>query len=315
MRTLSKKQTTLKKRFSVIVATYNREDYIRATIDSVFKQTFTDFEFIIVDDGSTDSTWEIIQSYRRGIKSIRQANQGSEATFRKGASLAGAEYLAFLDSDDLFMPHALSVYNRIVEEFNAPPVIMGSMQRFMDGDDVRVNVGNKDEIEVLKYRDYLSKEISMGLAQSIIVMKKSAFDEANTVIGRNGVYLYNNDYNLMLQAGTHGPCLIVKNPITVAYRQHKKQNSLNIEKMGIGLLSLMSMTQKGQCFGGKKRLFEKYAYLGGPVVEWTVKSFGVRLPGLAFSLLINGWPMVAASMIRKIFFRFRRTRPIVLAME
>jgi GT2 family glycosyltransferase len=309
------KEKSMKKRFSVIVAAYNREDYIRETIDSVYNQTFKDFEFIIVDDGSTDRTWEIIQSYGNGIKSLRQNNQGSEATFRKGASLANGEYLAFLDSDDLLMPHALSVYNRIIEKCNTPPVIMGAMKRFMDGDDVGADVANQWGIEVLKYRDYLSKEIGMGLAQSIIVMKKTAFDEANTMIGRNGIYLYNNDYNLMLQAGTHGPCLIVKRPVTVAYRQHKKQNSLNVEKMGKGLLVLMNMTRNGQCFGGKKRMFEKYAYLGGPIVEWTAKALEVHRPGIAFALLIHGWPMVAAAVIRKIWFRFFRTAPIVLPVD
>lgn len=301
------------KLFSVIIAAYNREKYIRETIDSVLNQSFTNYELIIVDDGSTDKTWEIIQSYGNKIISLCQSNQGSEATFRKGASLASGEYLAFLDSDDLFLPRALSVYNKIIRTFNSPPIIMGALKRFMDGEDVQMDEG--DKIEVFKYRDYLSKEIPMGLAQSIIVMRRTVFEEVNNSINSLGEYLFNYDYNLMLQTGTHGPCIIVKSPITVAYRQHKKQNSLNVNKMSQGVLSLIKMVRQRRCFGGRKRTFDKYAYLGGPIAEWTRKSVQTQKPILAYTLLINGWPMLVAAAVRKLLIRFNRSASVVIPIE
>ena len=69
----------MEKLFSVVIASYNREKYIRQTIDSVLSQTFKDYEIIVVDDGSTDRTKNILQSYGTRIKIIYQVNQGSRS--------------------------------------------------------------------------------------------------------------------------------------------------------------------------------------------------------------------------------------------
>ncbi len=301
----------MKRRFSVVIAAYNRENYIRQAIDSVLSQTFTDYEIIVVDDGSTDRTGEVLQTYGDRIRNIRQKNQGSEATFRRGASLATGEYLAFLDSDDLFMPCALKTYDAIIRELGSPPLILGAMVRFQDEQIVEADAGDTETIEVLKYRDYLSKEIAMGMAQSIIVMRRTTFEE---IIKANKPSPYRlNDYRLILQAGTHSPCVIVKKPITVGYRQHAGQNSLNVEKMALGVLSLIRMVRRGQSFGGWSRFFAKCAYLGGPIYEWTRKALNQKRSGLAFILLMNGWPMVLVAALRKLSLFFRRpVAPLII---
>jgi glycosyltransferase involved in cell wall biosynthesis len=305
------------KRFSVVIEAYNRENYIRQTIDSVLSQTFKDYEIIVVDDGSTDRTQEVLKTYDDRIRYIRQANQGSEATFRKGASLATGEYLAFLDSDDLFMPCALSTYDAIIKELDAPPLIVGSMIRFRDDHVVQEDAGNKQIIEVLKYRDYLSKEIGMGMVQSIIVMRRTTFEEISGARDKSASpYLFNYDYNLILQAGTHGPCVIVKRPVTVAYRQHESQNSSNVIKMVQGVLSLIRMVRSGRSFGGWSRLLAKCAYLGGPVYEWSRKAINQKRFWLAFTLLMNGWPMVLIAALRKFSLYFRRpTAPLIIELN
>ncbi len=302
----------MQKRFSVVIAAYNRENYIRQTIDSVLSQTFADYEIIVVDDGSTDRTQDVLQSYGDRIRSIRQVNQGSEATFRKGASLATGEYLAFLDSDDLFMPYALSTYDTIIRELDSPPLIIGSMIRFTDDQPVQTEAADAKTIEVLKYRDYLSKEIGMGMTQSIIVMNRMTFEEILEANKSESSHRL-NDYRLILQAGTHCPCVIVKKPVTVAYRQHAGQNSLNVEKMALGVLALIHMVRRGQSFGGRSRFLAKCAYLGGPVYEWTRKALNRRRLGLAFMLFVNGWPMVMVAALRKISLYFRRpTSPMII---
>jgi glycosyltransferase involved in cell wall biosynthesis len=306
----------MQKRFSVVIAAYNRGNYIRQTIDSVLSQTFKDYEIIVVDDGSTDRTQEVLQTYGERIRSMRQVNQGSEATFRKGASLATGEYLAFLDSDDLFMPCALATYDTIIRELDSPPLIIGSMIRFRDGQTVATDAGNTQIIEVLKYRDYLSKEISMGMAQSIIVMRRTTFEEINGARDKSAGPYVLNDYHLILQAGTHGPCVIVRKPITVAYRQHAGQNSLNVEKMAGGVLSLIRMVRRGRSFGGWSRLLAKCAYLGGPVYEWCKKALKSDRPELAFKLLIHGWPMLLVAALRKTRFKLlRTTTPLTIKNE
>ena len=93
-------------RFSVLIPTYNREMHVRQAIDSVLSQTFKNYELFVIDDGSTDGTTQVLQSYGTRIRSLRQQNQGPEVARNNAASQVSGEYLAFLDSDDLFMPCA-----------------------------------------------------------------------------------------------------------------------------------------------------------------------------------------------------------------
>jgi glycosyltransferase involved in cell wall biosynthesis len=296
----------MKKRFSVIIATYNREDYLRQAIDSVLAQTFKDYELIVVDDGSTDSTQEILLSYGTRITAIRQMNQGSEIAYITGVSLANGAYLAFLDSDDLFLPNTLDTYTKIIHELDSPPVIIGAASLFWHEQDFKPHYGNASVIEVLKYRDYLSKDVGIGLTQSRIVMQKSVFEK---VYGPQGKALpcYMNDYNLMLHAGIYGPCVITRHPTTVAYRQHESQGSRNVDKMANAVLILIHTVQSGHCSDGRARLLAKYAYLGGPIAEWRKKAMKNNLPELALKLLLKGWPMLTVALIRRFTYLFRRT--------
>ena len=91
-------------RFSVLMPAYNREKYVSQAIDSVLSQVFTDYELFVIDDGSTDKTLRVLESYRTRIKVLRQANQGPEVARNKAAALARGEYLVLLDSDDVFLP-------------------------------------------------------------------------------------------------------------------------------------------------------------------------------------------------------------------
>ncbi len=88
---------------SVIITTYNRADYIKYSIDSVLKQTYDFFELIIIDDGSTDNTVDIIKTYNdKRIRYFYQRNFGQNFARNYGLQLSKGEYAAFLDSDDVW---------------------------------------------------------------------------------------------------------------------------------------------------------------------------------------------------------------------
>ncbi len=94
---------------SVIVPVYNVEAYITTTLQSVLAQTFTDFEVLVVDDGSGDQSIELVKQFTdRRIKVIQQANRGLAGARNTGIRNAQGEYLAFLDSDDLWLPEKLA---------------------------------------------------------------------------------------------------------------------------------------------------------------------------------------------------------------
>lgn len=104
--------------FSIIIPTFNRAHIIRNAIEGVMMQTFTDFELIISDDGSTDNTEEIITPLLKDsrIKYIKQSNKGVCAARNFGANLATGRYLLFLDSDDSISENWLLDFHSIAQK-------------------------------------------------------------------------------------------------------------------------------------------------------------------------------------------------------
>jgi glycosyltransferase involved in cell wall biosynthesis len=94
---------------SIIIPTYQSERFISDAIDSVLAQTFKDYEIIIIDDGSTDHTQEVLKKYSdlENIKLIWQSNQGPAAARNFGIKKSSGEYIAFLDADDIWLPNKL----------------------------------------------------------------------------------------------------------------------------------------------------------------------------------------------------------------
>lgn len=100
---------------SVIVPAYNAERFISQAIDSVLNQTYWDYEIIVVNDGSTDGTIEVLCPYKDLTIYIEQENRKLPAARNAGVRAAGGNYLAFLDSDDLFLPEKLSAQVRYLD--------------------------------------------------------------------------------------------------------------------------------------------------------------------------------------------------------
>lgn len=106
-------------RVSVVTPVYNGEKFLQATIDSLMAQTFTDWEWVVVDDGSTDSTPRILEEMKDSRKIyIRQPNGGEAVARNTGLSRVRGEFVAFLDADDLYLPNALA---DLVETMDAHP--------------------------------------------------------------------------------------------------------------------------------------------------------------------------------------------------
>jgi glycosyltransferase involved in cell wall biosynthesis len=93
---------------SIIIPAYNAESTIGKAIENVLSQSDLDTEIIVVDDGSTDGTPQILERYENSIRVIRQSNAGAAAARNAGVAATKGEYLAFLDADDLWLPGRLS---------------------------------------------------------------------------------------------------------------------------------------------------------------------------------------------------------------
>ncbi len=101
---------------SVVIPTYNRARRVRRAIDSALAQTCRNFEVIVVDDGSQDETQSVLAHYGRRIRVIRQANKGPAAARNLGIREANHELIAFLDSDDVWVPEKLEIQRSILQD-------------------------------------------------------------------------------------------------------------------------------------------------------------------------------------------------------
>jgi glycosyltransferase involved in cell wall biosynthesis len=105
--------------FSVIIPTYNRASFIKKTIDSVLGQSHANFELLVIDDGSTDNTQEIISSITDPrIQYIKKQNEERAVARNYGANIANGEFVNFLDSDDLLYPNHLETANDLIVKNN-----------------------------------------------------------------------------------------------------------------------------------------------------------------------------------------------------
>ena len=105
-------------RFSVIIPIYNKEKDVETTIKSVLNQTYIDYEIILVDDGSTDNSLNIVNAIEDDrIQIFTKQNEGVSKTRNYGITKAKAEYIAFLDADDYWYPNHLEILHNLIKKF------------------------------------------------------------------------------------------------------------------------------------------------------------------------------------------------------
>lgn len=177
---------------TVLMSVYNGERYLKEAIDSILTQTFTDFEFIIIDDASTDKTPEILNSYHDNrIKIIRNdKNIGLTKSLNKGLEFSNGLYIARMDADDVSLPDR---FMKEVAFLNTYPeiAVVGTASYIIDqeGNVIRILIPSKSP----RYCDFLKKnQIIHGsiMLRRSILKKYSGYDE---------LFRYCQDYALWLQ--------------------------------------------------------------------------------------------------------------------
>lgn len=157
---------------SVIIPTYNSQDYICECINSILKQNYNNMEIIIVDDGSTDATIEVINSSFNkcsNIKVIAKKNGGASTARNLGISVASGEYILFIDSDDLLYDHMLNRVIEIVKKDNLD-VLLFSGKSFFDND-----------ISKTEWEDYRYKGQYSGITCGSEVLRKTLDNDDNVI--------------------------------------------------------------------------------------------------------------------------------------
>ncbi len=187
---------------SVLTTCYNREAYLAATIESVLSQSFTDYEYIIVDDCSADSTHEIAKLYEKKDSRIRvyknENNLGDYPNRNKAASLAQGKYLKYLDSDDLMYPHCLDVMVRCMEEH--PDAGLG-LVKLHTQDRPLPSLFNPSE----SYHEHFLGKGLFGNAPGSAIIHRMRFESLGQFSGRR----YIGDYECWMKLASHFPLVLI----------------------------------------------------------------------------------------------------------
>lgn len=164
-------------KISVVIPTYNRALYIKEAIDSALAQTHGDVEVIVVDDSSTDDTARIVSSYTGKVKYILQENRERGAARNAGIRDSAGEYVAFLDSDDAWMPdHLERCLASLLSHEGAGVAFSGSF--LMDEDGRIIERLPASDFGRDQLKDIVSKFSSRGCNASSCLIKRDVFDKA-----------------------------------------------------------------------------------------------------------------------------------------
>jgi len=208
---------------TVLMSVYNGEKYLREAIDSILKQTFKDFEFLIINDGSTDSTAEILKSYQDPrIKIINnEKNVGLTKSLNEGLKLAKGEYIARMDADDISMPERLQKQVNILER--KPDLgVVGTWCYIIDEkDNIKYEVKDDRNPVILRWKLLFDNVF----VHSSVMMRKKAYEDNG---GYNLELEASQDYDLWSRIAKEWQIGLV--PRILCHWRERTEHSITIEK-------------------------------------------------------------------------------------
>jgi glycosyltransferase involved in cell wall biosynthesis len=203
---------------SVIIPTYNRGWIVQEAIGSVLDQDFTDYELIVVDDGSDDNTPALLAAYGSAITVLDQPNRGVSAARNHGIAAASGQLVAFLDSDDLWLPRKLSTQVEFFKDHSDAAISQTQERWIRNG--VRVNPGQRHR----KFSGMIF-EHSLALclvSPSAVMLKKSLFDDVGVFDEQLPAC---EDYDLWLRISCRYPVHLIDAPLIIKRGGHADQLS------------------------------------------------------------------------------------------
>ena len=236
------KTTSKKLIVSVIIPTYNRKKYVTKAIDSVLRQTYDDYEIIVIDDGSTDNTRESLEKYRNKILYIYQQNSGVSAARNAGIRLAKGEWVAFLDSDDEWIPEYLSWQ---MKQLHQSPQVFTYITNSIDisANGIKINrfLGTKllDKFKgssciilerpfytVIKYHPWA---VQSAMMRRDVLLSTGLFNTGLTIA---------EDLDLMARMALKGPFKICNKVLVHIYRREESIENLTAHVVNEGVFTL-----------------------------------------------------------------------------
>lgn len=211
-------------KISVIIPTHNRDKYIEKAIKSVLKQTYKNYEIIVVDDGSTDKTEKIVKRFvkkhPKKVRYIYQKNKGPSAARNTGIKKAKGKYIALLDSDDEFLPKKLK---RQIAYIKKRPKCRFLYTWYYNSNkngkiDSKRRTKRCRSREALQYKLYTRQ---FTIRTSTVLIEKKVFEKTGLF---NENYWYSQDWDMWLRIANYHRGYCLQEPLA-KYRQHDSNRS------------------------------------------------------------------------------------------
>lgn len=200
---------------SVIIPTYNSATFISEAIESVLMQSYSPYEIIIIDDGSTDGTEEIVKKFGTKVQYVYQENQGPSPARNKGIKMANGNYVAFIDADDVWMPESLSCHVDQFKEFNNLDISIGLT--------CKMGFNKTSDIDIKKAK----QESALHLSLCASLIKKSVFNDVGFF---DEDLILSQDTDWFLRAREAEKRIAISRELVSLYRRHSN-NRTNNKKM------------------------------------------------------------------------------------
>ena len=257
---------------TVLMPVYNASNYLNEAIESILNQSFIDFEFLIINDGSTDQSEEIIMSYKdariRYIK--KEENQRLIATLNEGFKLAKGKYIVRMDADDISLPKRLEKQFRFMEG-NSQIVLSGSWcESFGDNRGISKYQTNHDAIKFkMMYQCHI--------VHPTIIIRKSILDTINPKFDPN--FIHAEDYELFVRIGENH--LLANIPeVLLKYRVHSKSISNTYTEIQLkNSAEIRTRIFKNLGFSISKELLDDYIKLNYQDYK-NINSSGIQIKNM-----------------------------------
>ncbi|AXV38920.1 glycosyltransferase [Methanobacterium sp. BAmetb5] len=203
----------MKPKISVIIRTYNSSNFIKKSIQSVLNQTINpqSFEIVVIDDGSTDDTLKVLNSYEDQLKVFPYESNGPINAINIGLDKARGDYFILLDSDDTFIPETLKIFLKVIEDEKVDFVYSDYLE-----------LTEKDEIKLVSLKNNIFNSVAGG-----IVFKKSAVEE----VGKYDEQLFFPEYDLLLKLIKKGSTY--KHIPKPLFKYYRRDDSLTSNKKAV----------------------------------------------------------------------------------
>lgn len=262
-------------KYSVVIPLYNKQKYIEQTIRSVLNQTYKDYEVIVVDDGSTDDSFNLASQFQtNGVKVVRQCNQGVSSARNQGIGLASGEYIAFLDADDEWKCDYLASIDELVEQFGQSDLFVTAYRIVLSGEKWRYSAKLGDHNGCIEHYWMTYANAYDVVWTSATVVRKSAivsagmFDPDETI---------GEDLDLWARIACNNPKVAYSPRVCVDYNRCAEQNARTREKIAYpkAFLSVLRREIANPVWSDEDK-------------KWMVSKYNQKMTAYVFTSILAG---------------------------